>query len=453
VRALQELLTELRAWLLAPLEADPARRRRAEQVFHQARVVAAGAAERQEANRRLESERLTGILAQTARALITSFDVESLPHTLSGVLPRLGIGAAYHLLYVGEGDPPKQSRMLLGYDSAHVGLHGQGFKVPTLELVPKALLPRGRRYSLVSMPLYFEDDQLGFALFEWGPRNGAIYEALREFLSAALKGARLVRDLAEEAAQREKAERERLAKELEIATRIQTSILPRNLSVAGLELAALMRPATEVGGDYYDVLPSQDGAWLCIGDVAGHGLRPGLVMMMLQSIVATATSYTPDADPVDVVCVVNDVLYENVRCRLQQDEHATLSVMRYHTGGRVELAGAHEEILIWRKESDHVEVIPTPGTWVGATREIRSATTRTEFTLQAGDVMLLYTDGVIEAEDRLNRPYGIERLSALFKQRSAQPVETIVKAILADVRSYLSVQRDDIALLVARQVS
>src|SRR3954471_1354518 len=100
---------------------------------------------------------------------------------------------------------------------------------------------------------------------------------------------------------------------MEIASRIQTSILPRQFEVDGLQIAAQMIPATQVGGDYYDVLPVDGGCWLAIGDVAGHGLTAGLVMLMIQSIVSALTRQRPDATPAELLSILNEVLFENVR--------------------------------------------------------------------------------------------------------------------------------------------
>ena len=91
-----------------------------------------------------------------------------------------------------------------------------------------------------------------------------------------------------------------LESELAIAHRIQTSILPRVLSVPGMEIAAAMQTATEVGGDYYDLLPTADGGfWLGIGDVSGHGLNAGLVMLMLQSGLASLMRSDACVDPAE----------------------------------------------------------------------------------------------------------------------------------------------------------
>src|SRR4029078_13210337 len=111
----------------------------------------------------------------------------------------------------------------------------------------------------------------------------------------------------------ERAQKERLEGELEIARRLQTSILPRTLEAPGLRLAATMIPASEVGGDYYDLLPLPGGCWIGVGDVAGHGLSAGMVMLMVQCIVAALVRERPDARPSELVMRLNDVLYENVR--------------------------------------------------------------------------------------------------------------------------------------------
>jgi sigma-B regulation protein RsbU (phosphoserine phosphatase) len=256
--------------------------------------------------------------------------------------------------------------------------------------------------------------------------------------------------VAAEAAAREKAEKQWLEQELSIATRIQTSILPRNLQVPGLEIAATMLPATEVGGDYYDVLPTPRGCWIGIGDVAGHGLRPGLVMMMLQSIVSALVRANPTSAPRDLLRVVNAVLYENVRERLGQDEHATLSLIHYQDDGELAFAGAHEDMLVLRAATGKVEVVPTLGTWVGATKDIDDATQDARCRLRDGDVLLLYTDGVIEAENAAKEQFGPERLARLLERLGDESSAKIRDALCAAVTEFMSEQRDDIALLVAR---
>ncbi|MEO6600660.1 MAG: SpoIIE family protein phosphatase [Polyangiaceae bacterium] len=446
--AWQQAVSVIRRRVLPCVMNDPQRWMRFEDVWQRVRVLIADAVEREQRSLRGQAERAAGILTDTSQSLITSFDVESLPRALADRLPALDIASAYVALYVGQGHPPAESELIVAYEDRRL----QPIASPrfaTAQIVPRELLGE-RRKSLVVEPLFFENRQLGYAVLELGPKRRVVYELLRELISAALRGAELVRRVAEEAAQREKAEKERLESELEIATRIQTSILPRDLQVENLEIAAAMVPATEVGGDYYDVLPGAGGCWLGIGDVAGHGLRPGLVMMMLQSIVAALARDDFNAAPSAMVQVVNAVLYDNVRNRLAQDEHATLTLIRYFANGELVFAGAHEDLVILRAATGKCECIPTLGTWVGATEDIALATEEQRARLEEGDVLLLFTDGVIEAANAAGEHYGLERLCAEFEAARSESVQVIRDRLLASVQGYLAVQDDDIALLVAR---
>jgi serine phosphatase RsbU (regulator of sigma subunit) len=246
------------------------------------------------------------------------------------------------------------------------------------------------------------------------------------------------------------ARQEQLQGEMALAQHIQTAILPRSLRVPGLELSAAMVPAAEVGGDYYDVLPVEDGSWIGVGDVAGHGLDAGLIMLMMQSIIAGLVQRDPKASPGELLCVLNAVLFDNVRNRLMRDDHATLTLFRYDRSGRVVFAGAHEDILVYRAESGTCELIGTPGTWVGARRDIRRGTVDNDLQLRPGDVMLLYTDGVTEMRNEAGEGFGIDRLTTMLDMLHGEPVGRIKDDLLDALRTWSSTPDDDITLLVAR---
>jgi predicted ATPase/serine phosphatase RsbU (regulator of sigma subunit) len=270
----------------------------------------------------------------------------------------------------------------------------------------------------------------------------------------SIENARLYAGLEEkvselETAQREVADKERLKQELEIASRIQTGILPRTLAVRGLEIAATMRPATEVGGDYYDVVPTGDGCWIGIGDVAGHGLPSGLVMVMIQSGVAALARQEPDAAPGRLLRVLNELLFENIRGRLRQDEHATLVLIRYRADGTLTFAGAHEQIIVCRAADGSCELVDTPGAWVGGMPQLPPPPEGT-CRLQPGDLLLLYTDGVLEARNSQRQSFGLERLCAELSRVREQSVEAIRDHLLETVMRWMEVQDDDVTLLVAR---
>jgi sigma-B regulation protein RsbU (phosphoserine phosphatase) len=246
------------------------------------------------------------------------------------------------------------------------------------------------------------------------------------------------------------AEKERLHKELEIATRIQTSILPKAPHLAGLEIAAKMMPAEDVGGDYYDVLPAGAGGWLGIGDVAGHGLTAGLVMMMIQGIVSSLIRERPDASPSDLLCALNRVLYENIHDRLAQDEHVTLTLMRYEANGKLWFAGAHEEMVVCRAAGGPCERIATPGTWVGAIPDISANTSDSTMALLRGDLLVLYTDGLIQAMDGDGDQFGMDRLCRAVEEQRSAPVDDICAHVLAAVQRFQKQQDDDVTLMVIR---
>jgi sigma-B regulation protein RsbU (phosphoserine phosphatase) len=328
---------------------------------------------------------------------------------------------------------------------------GPGSKLSAAALLPAVIEPLARRASIIVEPLYFHERALGCLLLEMGPREGIVYESLAEQVSSALEGARLVGRLVEEATRRQVAERERLEKEMEIATRIQTSILPRDVTVPGLEIAATMRAATEVGGDYYDVIPVEAGCWLGIGDVAGHGLGTGLVMMMMQSGISALSRKLPDATPRELLLALNAMLVDNVRMRLGQREHATLTLLRYRQDGRIAFAGAHEEILILRAATGRCERLPTPGAWVGAKRDIEAGTVESNIQLATGDLLVLYTDGLIEAMGRDGRErFGTDRLAALVETHGASAPVAVRDALLAALDAFAEKLDDDVTLLVAR---
>jgi serine phosphatase RsbU (regulator of sigma subunit) len=242
---------------------------------------------------------------------------------------------------------------------------------------------------------------------------------------------------------------ERLHKEIELAQHLQTSILPRALAVPGMDIAAKMIPTSKVGGDYYDILPVADGCWIGIGDVAGHGLDAGLMMLMMQSIVASLVARDPATLPKEIVCVLNEVLFDNIRNRLQRDDHATLTILHYERSGNITFAGAHEEIIVYRAAERRCEVVRTPGTWVGGRRDIRPGTVDSTLTLHGGDVLLLHTDGVTETRNPRGQEFGIDRLCAAFESVADRTVVEIQEQLLLSVGAWGEAE-DDVTFLVLR---
>jgi serine phosphatase RsbU (regulator of sigma subunit) len=235
---------------------------------------------------------------------------------------------------------------------------------------------------------------------------------------------------------------------MEIATTIQTALLPRNTEVAGLRIAAAMRPASEVGGDYYEVIPTETGCWLAIGDVAGHGLGAGLVMLMVQTAVLALTRAMPEAKPSEILKALNRALYENIRERLGKDEHVTLTLLRYETNGRLVFAGAHDDFVLYRKSSGRHELVRSPGTWLGAVADISDTSEDQELKLEEGDLLVLYTDGITEAANASREVFGIDRVCATVDRVHAEAPTAIRDELLKEVSGWLKDQQDDMTLVV-----
>jgi sigma-B regulation protein RsbU (phosphoserine phosphatase) len=249
------------------------------------------------------------------------------------------------------------------------------------------------------------------------------------------------------------ADKERLARELEIAARIQTSILPRNLEVDGLEIAAKMMTATEVGGDYYDIVALEDGCWIAVGDVSGHGLTAGLVMMMVQTGVATLVRAVPDAAPKSVIKALNTVLYENVHDRLEAERHMTLSLLRYRRGGDIVVAGAHMDAIVWRAATKTTELLGTPGTFLAITEDIDQINQESSWQLAADDLMILLTDGVTEAEDASGTAFDYRGVTEVVEAHATEPVEKIRDAVFRALLQHSPTLADDATIMVLRYVA
>ena len=248
-----------------------------------------------------------------------------------------------------------------------------------------------------------------------------------------------------------KSARDALWSEMEVAQRIQTALLPGNGRLGPYEVAAVMRPATEVGGDYYDLIETESGErWVNIGDVSGHGVESGLVMMMTQTSILSAVTQQSGMSPSAVFRSVNTVLLENIS-RLKSNKYMTLNLIRLD-GERLVMAGKHQDVLVWRAATRAVETITNEGCWIGMVRDTEGLVEDLPLDLAKGDVVLLFTDGVTEATADSGEMYGQDRLAASFERVAGQPLEQALDGLLKDVQVFASKQEDDITLLLIRRV-
>jgi sigma-B regulation protein RsbU (phosphoserine phosphatase) len=148
--------------------------------------------------------------------------------------------------------------------------------------------------------------------------------------------------------------------------------------------------------------------------------------------------------------IVNDVLVDNIRKRLETDDHVTLSLLRYTRNGILMFAGAHEEMILCRARTRSVERIPTPGTWLGARKGIGQFLRDSMIVLKDGDLLVLYTDGVTEAMNATNEQFDIDRLCKVVEKHQDESPAEVRDAILDAVHAFMKKQFDDISLVVIR---
>jgi sigma-B regulation protein RsbU (phosphoserine phosphatase) len=177
------------------------------------------------------------------------------------------------------------------------------------------------------------------------------------------------------------------------------------------------------------------------------------VMLMVQSALAAIVASRPNTSPRELLSLLNQVLFDNIARRLSRKDYVTLCALRYARGGVVTYAGAHQDILIYRAQSGRVERIKTLGPWLGIREDVRAITVDSMFRLHDQDVMVLFTDGIVEAMDRHGEQLGMRRLCSALEEVHAEPPSTIRDHIVRQVHNWMFEQEDDVTLLVARYSS
>ncbi|MEG4233022.1 SpoIIE family protein phosphatase [Microcoleus sp. Pol11C3] len=254
--------------------------------------------------------------------------------------------------------------------------------------------------------------------------------------------------------QRLKNENIRMSAELDILQQMQQLILPKPTELAAIEdldIAGFMESASEVGGDYYDVLCTNGVVTICIGDVTGHGLESGILMVMTQAAVRTLQEMQ-ESDPVRFLDTLNRTIYKNVQ-RMNSDKNMTLALLNY-ADSIISISGQHEETLVVRKggQIQRIDTIDL-GFPLGLEEDISKLISHVLVELGPGDGVVLYTDGIPEARNMHKKFYGIERLCEVVSQNWHLSAEQIKEATIDDLRRFIGEQKvfDDITLLVLKQ--
>ncbi len=243
--------------------------------------------------------------------------------------------------------------------------------------------------------------------------------------------------------------------EVDITRRLQQMLLPQDQELQAipfLDIAGFMEPAAEVGGDYYDVLQQNGRVKIGIGDVTGHGLESGMLMIMVQMAVRTLLAHD-EVNPIHFLNTINLALYGNIQ-RMQVDRNLTLTLLDY-ADGKVKITGQHEDVILVRADG-RLERLDTSdlGFPIGLESDISLWINEAFLDLAVGDLLVLYTDGVTEAINDDGKYYGVERLCEVViahRDRSALAIrQVILDSFYAHVGNHKVY--DDITLLVIKQL-
>jgi sigma-B regulation protein RsbU (phosphoserine phosphatase) len=268
----------------------------------------------------------------------------------------------------------------------------------------------------------------------------------------AIENSELLHSLAAEAAHRE-----RLNREMEIAREVQERMFPQTLpAVAGLDYAGHCRPALGVGGDYYDFfeLPAgTDGTrplGIAIGDVSGKGISAALLMASLRASLRGMTR-TPNHDLAAMMREINLLVFE----ASATNRYATFFYAQYNPHTRqlsYVNAGHNAPVIIRPSTGSRHEVIrlEVSGPVVGLLRDAEFV--QSTLTIQPGDILLAFTDGISESMTADQDEWGEDRMIACLEQNAALPADALLGVLLDDATEFAAgaPQYDDMTLLVCK---
>jgi len=239
-------------------------------------------------------------------------------------------------------------------------------------------------------------------------------------------------------------ERQRIREQLEIAKRIQTSLLPKSLPrTRHFEIATQMVPAIQVGGDYYDVISRGQRMFVTVADVSGKGIPAALLMTSLRSTLRALLKNTFGLSR--LAEELNRVLCED----LEEDRFVTMALMCLHENGEAHLINAGHNPIV-RVREGQVELLEARTLPMGIMQDVSYE--ETKFQLHPMDTLVIYTDGVTEARNPAGEEFGLERLTNAVKKCWNVSAEEMMRRIEDELKLFCgdTPQHDDSTLVVVK---
>lgn len=435
-----------------------------EQLWHEAQLALGNAATNAHGRTKVDLELMLSRLRIGFERIATALQLPALSRAVTDTLPSVNIRRAaislapYALEANGSSPPsvgPHSSRPSNGRLSTLVPLLAVSpertldvpREFPAQELAPPGFFPK-TRHSHVVLPLTFEDDWLGVLVVEHAAHE-AVYVLLRDEISSALKGTALQRLALRESALRERAEGGQREHDMKLARRLQGELLPLETQIPGLTVAARLVTGSEPGGDFYDVIARPDGGWLAMGGTSTHGLPAVLVSLGIQAMVSASVRSNPDARPRELIVALNEALIEQLQ-RQSREQPASVSLVRYTRDGRIRVCGAKEQPLIHRRRTGECSLVLEGGVTLGTLADVSELALEAELTLEDGDLLVLYSDGLLGAQNDHGEPFGLERLRHAIRANAGRGVDQISQALVDSVSEWQATAQDELSVLVAR---
>ncbi len=247
-------------------------------------------------------------------------------------------------------------------------------------------------------------------------------------------------------------EGKRMSSELNLAADIQKKVLPTGMpTIPGLDIWGSTRAAAEVGGDSFGFITYHDNTFCYVGDVTGHGAPAALVMMMVNTLINTLCEVYQSG--YDVVVHTNRLL----KPRIQQTMFMTMVMLRWNAKEqKIYVTGAgHEHVLVFHRDKKECEIKQTGGIALGMIPDNSKIVKEEVLAVSSGDLVVLYSDGIVEARNTAGEQFGIKRLQESVQRHGSElsSAADVFTAVSADFASFVEgqTQMDDITLIIIRR--
>lgn len=245
-------------------------------------------------------------------------------------------------------------------------------------------------------------------------------------------------------------ENARITYDMEVARQIQWSLLPQQAPrAAGIVCAGRWVPAAQVGGDYYDFFPRDDGSLdMVIADVSGHSVGAALIMIEARSVIRSQAR--AGGSPAEIAAALNSLLYDDLN---RAELFVSLFYASYAPARRIltYASAGHNPPLVYRRDGQFLE-LDAEGLILGVRQEVLFEERETR--LDPGDLVLLYTDGITETANESGELFGVDRLRRLLREWAGAPPETVFDAILERLAEFSrqTSLADDVCMVLLKAV-